>query len=176
MGYFLYAAREAGYDVTGVDISDHAASYVRDTLGIPMRTGHIDAVDVPEGSVDVATMWHFLEHTDDPRRYVEKVARWLKPDGLLVIDVPNYEGTDARKTWQDWVGWQLPYHFHHFTPSTLALLLSQRGFDVIAKKDYHSEVIKERLRNIPGIGLFARLVAKAYSGTSYAVVARKNPT
>lgn len=173
MGYFLYAARQAGYEVTGVDISDHAASYVRDTLGIPMRTGHIDAVDVPEGSVDVATMWHFLEHTDDPRRYVEKVARWLKPDGLLVIDVPNYEGTDAQKTWQDWVGWQLPYHFHHFTPSTLALLLSQHGFDVIAKKDYHSEVIKERLRRIPVAGLFARLVAKAYSGTSYAVVANK---
>jgi len=46
MGYFLYAARQAGYDVTGVDISDHAASYVRDELGIPMRIGHIDAVDV----------------------------------------------------------------------------------------------------------------------------------
>ncbi len=74
------------------------------------------------------------------------------------------------------MGWQLPYHFHHFTPATLALLLSQHGFGVIAKKDYHSEVIKERLSSIPGIGLFARLVAKAYSGTSYAVVARKNTT
>src|SRR5512137_1966505 len=147
MGYFLYAARQAGYDVTGVDISDHAASYVREVLNIPMRIGHI-----------------------------EKVARWLKPDGLLVIDVPNYEGTDAQKTWRDWVGWQLPYHFYHFTPATLALLLSQHGFEVIHHKDYHSEIVKERLRKIPGIGLFARLIAKAYSGTSYAVVARKKTT
>ena len=175
MGYFLHAARQAGYDVTGVDISDHAASYVREVLNIPMRIGHIDAVEVPERTVDVATMWHFLEHTDDPRRYIEKVARWLKPDGLLVIDVPNYEGTDAQKTWRDWVGWQLPYHFYHFTPATLALLLSQHGFEVIHHKDYHSEIVKDRLRKIPGIGLFARLIAKAFSGTSYAVVARKKP-
>lgn len=173
MGYFLYAARQAGYDVAGVDISDHATSYVRDTLGITMRIGHVDTVEVPERSIDVATMWHFLEHTDDPRRCIEKVASWLKPDGLLVIDVPNYEGTDAQQTWQDWVGWQLPYHFYHFTPPTLDLLLSKHGFEIIDRKDYHSEVIKEALRKIPLVGLFARLIAKAYSGTSYAVVAKR---
>jgi 2-polyprenyl-3-methyl-5-hydroxy-6-metoxy-1,4-benzoquinol methylase len=173
MGYFLYAAREAGYRVMGVDISDFAASYVSGHLGIPMKTGHLDTITLPESSVDVVTMWHFLEHTDDPRHYIEKVARWLKPDGLLVIDVPNYEGTDAQKTWEQWTAWQLPYHYFQFTPQTLTRLLSRHGFEIIRSKDYHSDVIKERLRGIPVVSLFARLIAKAYSGTSYAVVARK---
>jgi SAM-dependent methyltransferase len=173
MGYFLYAARQAGYNVAGVDISDHAAAYVMKNLQIPVRIGHIDTIDLQESSVDVITMWHFLEHTDDPRLYIAKVSRWLKPEGLLVIDIPNYEGTDAQKTWSNWVGWQLPYHFYHFTPGTLSLLLSQHGFKIIDKKDYHSEHVKEKLRKIPVVSLFARLIAKAWSGTSYAVAAKR---
>jgi 2-polyprenyl-3-methyl-5-hydroxy-6-metoxy-1,4-benzoquinol methylase len=173
MGYFLYAARQAGYNVAGVDISDHAAAYVMKVLQIPVKIGHIDAIDLQASSIDVITMWHFLEHTDDPRLYIAKVSRWLKPDGLLVIDIPNYEGTDAQKTWSNWVGWQLPHHFYHFTPSTLALLLSQHGFEIIDKKDYHSEHVKEKLQKIPVVSLFARLIAKAWSGTSYAVAAKR---
>jgi len=173
MGYFLFAARQFGYTVTGVDISDHASSYIRDELKIAMKTGHIEIIDFPEHSIDVITMWHFLEHTDDPRRYIDQVSRWLKPDGLLVVDVPNYEGTDAQKIGQDWVGWQLPYHLYHFTPDTLARLLSQHGFDIIRTKNYHSEYVKNKLRKIPGINFLARIIAKAYSGTSFAVVAKR---
>jgi len=175
MGYFLYAARQAGYNVMGVDISNHAASYISDELKIAVKTGYIETIPFPEHSADIVTMWHFLEHTDDPRKYIARVSRWLKPDGLLVIDVPNYTGTDAQKTWHEWMDWDVPYHFYHFTPGTLNLLLSQHGYDIIHTKHYHSEYIKEKLRKIPGINLLARIIAKAYSGTSYAVVAKKKP-
>ncbi len=173
MGYFLYAAQKFGYAVEGVDISNHAAAYVRDALKIPLKIGHLDFIDFPERSADVITMWHFLEHTDNPRQYIKKVSRWLKPDGLLVIDVPNYEGTDAKKKGSDWADWDLPHHLYHFTPDALTLLLSQHGFDIIRKKKYHSEVIKERLQRVPVVSLLARIIAKAYSGNSFAVVAKK---
>lgn len=175
-GYFLYAARQAGYDVTGVDLSDHAAAYAKNELNVPVKIGHIDTIDLPEYSVDVVTLWHFLEHTDDPGRCIAKISRWLKPEGLLVIDVPNYDGTDARKRGRDWADWDLPYHLYHFTPDALTRLLSQHGYEVIRSKNYHSETVKERFRKIPLLGLFARLIAKAYSGASYAVVAKRKKT
>jgi 2-polyprenyl-3-methyl-5-hydroxy-6-metoxy-1,4-benzoquinol methylase len=173
MGYFLLACREAGYDVSGIDISEDSAGYVRNELKIPVRTGTIEEIDLPEGTIDVVTMWHFLEHAPNPGIYLEKARRWLKEDGLILVDVPNYESTDARRTWENWKGWQLPFHLYHFTPDTITALLARHGFRVIRMKNYLSECVKERLDAIPVIKLFSRPVAKLFSGHSVAVLARK---
>ena len=170
-GYFLAACRKEGYEEMGLDISGWAAQYAIKKLGIPITIGQMDSVTFPSHSFDIITMWHFLEHTPDPHLTLQKSKTWLKEDGILVIDVPNYEGTDAKHKWQEWVGWSLPYHFWHFTFESLTQLLHRHGFRVIKSKDYHSDVVKEKLRRIPVVNLFARLIAKMYSGTSVAVIA-----
>ena len=175
MGYFLNACRAYGYHVEGIDISDDSASYVRETLNIPVITGKVESLQYENESKDIITMWHFLEHAADPRVYLKKTWEWLKPQGLLVVDAPNYEGTDAVKTWDNWKGWSLPYHLYHFTEKTLCDMLSKHGFKVVRKKDYLSEYMKEELEKIPVMRPFARLIAQCYSGHSIAVVARKVP-
>lgn len=174
MGYFLQACRLQGYEVEGMDISADSAAYMQTVLQIRVRTGTAASIDYAGDSFDVITMWHFLEHTPDPRVYLEKARKWLKPSGLLVLDVPNYDGTDARKTWSAWKGWQLPYHLFHFTPATIGGLLERSGFRVIRKKDYLSEYMKERIERIPLMKPLARPIARLYSGHSYAVVAEKS--
>lgn len=99
--------------------------------------------------------------------------RWLKRDGLIVVDVPNYEGTDACKTWENWKGWQLPFHLYHFTPGTLTALLARHGFRTIRTKDYLSEYVKEKLAAIPMINLFSRPVARLFSGHSVVALAQR---
>lgn len=174
-GYFLMACREHGFDVQGFDVSEDGAAYVRETLGIPVQTGMLEEA-FEDSSFDVITLWHSLEHTSDPAKYLEFAGRWLRPDGILVIDVPNYTSTDARMKWDAWEDWDLPYHLFHFTPKSLDMLLHRHGFIVIRRKTYHSEVIREKLRNIPLLGFIARPLAKLFSGSSYAVVAKKNNT
>jgi len=171
-GYFLDASRREGYNVHGLDVSEWAAQYAVEKLGLSMTIGKIGDVDFPSPNFDIITMWHSLEHTPNPHMALQKAKSWLKKDGILVIDVPNYEGTDARKIWQEWDGWSLPYHYWHFTPKSLKQLLSQHGFTVVKHKDYHSDVVKENLKRIPIVNLFARLIAKLYSGTSVAVIAK----
>ncbi|MDP2900397.1 MAG: class I SAM-dependent methyltransferase [Candidatus Bathyarchaeota archaeon] len=173
MGYFLLACRDAGYDVEGMDISQNSAAYVRGELEIPVVVGTIDGFDYPPESFDVITMWHFLEHTPDPRPYLQKARQWLKRDGVLVVDVPNYGGTDARKTWARWKGWQLPYHLYHYTPETLRRLLANHGLGAVRSKSYLSEHVKEKLERTLVLKPFARLIARFYSGHSFAVVAQK---
>jgi len=172
-GYFLHACQLKGYSTEGIDISSDVAQYVTKELNIPVRVGPIDEIDLEKKSIDVITMWHVLEHTAEPDLYIAKVKGWLKEDGILVIDVPNYEGTDAQKMWDKWYGWQLPYHLYHFTPRTLESVLSKHGFEIKKRKNYHSEYVKEQLKRYPVVSIFARLIAKCYSGTSYAVVATK---
>ena len=171
-GYFLAACREAGYDAEGTDVSEWAAQHAAENLNISVAVGKINDIHYDFKCFDIITMWHFLEHSPDPHLVLRKVRTWLKPDGILVVDVPNYNGTDARYKWEGWVGWQLPYHYWHFTFNSLKLLLYQHGFRILKHKNYHSEVVKENLKRIPIVRLFARLIAKRYSGTSVAVIAK----
>jgi len=172
-GYFLAACSNYGYDVQGLDISEWASHHATKKLGLPIRIGHMNEMEFPPHCFDIITMWHFLEHTSDPRNAILRARDWLKSDGILIADVPNHEGTDARKNWQEWVGWSLPYHFFHFTPQTLKGLLTECGFRVVKKKDYHSETVKVALKRIPVVSIFARRISKFYSGHSIAVVARR---
>jgi SAM-dependent methyltransferase len=172
-GYFLHACSIRGYDVAGHDVSEDAAASVQNALGIPVKAGIMrDELFEPE-SIDVVTMWHSLEHTADPGKCLDQARKWLRPDGLLVVDVPNHEGTDARRKWDRWEDWDLPYHLYHFTPSSLGDLLVRHGFRVTASKSSHSECVRNRLKKIPLVGILARPVAKFFSGAGYAVIARK---
>ena len=172
-GYFLAACSNYGYEVQGLDISEWASHHAAKKLGIPIDIGPINEMKFPPHCFDIITMWHFLEHTPDPRNAILRARDWLKSDGILIVDVPNHEGTDARNKWKEWVGWDLPYHFFHFTPQTLKGLLTECGFRVVKKKDYHSETVKVTLKRIPVVSIFARLISKMYSGHSIAVVTRR---
>ena len=169
--YFLAACRKYGYDVQGLDFSDWAVQHTVKNVGVPVITGELNEVVLPAADFDVITMWHSLEHDSDPKNPIIRSKKWLKEDGILIIDVPNYEGTDAQKYGEHWNGWDLPYHFHHFTFETLKALLKICGFHVIKTKNYHSEAVKMNLKRFPVISIFARLIAKMYSGHSVAVVA-----
>ncbi len=172
-GYFLLACRGLGYEVEGIDISDYSASYVRNELKIPVTAGPIRDINFQSNSYDVITMWHFLEHTSNPKIYIDKASHWLKNDGLLIVDVPNYEGFDAQSDLTNWPNWDLPYHVYHFTAKTLVAILHQHGFKIIRTKSYLSEYVKEKLDRIPIVKLLARTVARFFSGHSFAVVAKK---
>ena len=64
----------------------------------------IGDVHFPSQNFDIITMWHSLEHTPNPHMALKRAKSWLKQDGILAIDVPNYNGTDARYKWGD-LGW-----------------------------------------------------------------------
>lgn len=171
-GYFLALCREKGYEVEGIDVSKWAVQYASSTLKLPVHRGEIADISFPEGSFDVITMFHSLEHTRNASEAVSQIKIWLKPEGILVIEVPNYTGTDAQKEWDHWIGWQIPYHFFHFTPSSLRRLLANHGFKITRYKDFHSETVKASLKKIPIINLFARSIAKLFSGHSILVIAQ----
>ena len=172
-GYFLLACRNKGYNVEGIDVSAYVAAYVSQELNIPVHIGEVSDIEIPDKTYDVITMWHSLEHTADPNIYIQKARRWLKDDGILIVDVPNYASHDAIKTWNNWVGWQIPYHFYHFTKDSQIALLHKHGFSIIGNKHYLSEYLKQKLEDFFIPSFVARFIARFYSGHSFAVVAKK---
>lgn len=88
--------------------------------------------DIPAEGVDLVTMFHVIEHVEDPAAVVKKITSWLRPGGVLALETPNLDSLDARHFKPGfWGGYHFPRHWNLFTPETLNKLLTMQGLDVI---------------------------------------------
>jgi SAM-dependent methyltransferase len=83
------------------------------------------------GRYDVISMFHYLEHTVDPRAEIEASHEALSPGGVIVIEVPNPECPLGRWLGKFWVCWLQPQHLHLLPPQAMKELLSETGFDTL---------------------------------------------
>ena len=81
-----------------------------------------------ENSFDVVTMWHVLEHNNNPDVLLKRFHEILKPDGIVVMALPNINSTDAKHYKSNWAGYNVPRHLWHFKPSVIARVAKENGF------------------------------------------------
>jgi 2-polyprenyl-3-methyl-5-hydroxy-6-metoxy-1,4-benzoquinol methylase len=92
-----------------------------------------DCEEIPTGAIDLATMFHVIEHVADPKAVVERISAWLSDNGHLVIETPNINSADAhifKKTF--WGGYHIPRHWTLFNESSLRRLFESAGLEVIS--------------------------------------------
>lgn len=131
-GRFVAHARAAGYvDASGVEPTRRGVSQAAARYGLSLEQATISGAAVGAGSADAATLWHVLEHVDDPGETLDVLRSWLRPGGVLVVGVPNLDSWQARVGGPRWYHLDLPRHRTHFTARGLELLLRERGFDVV---------------------------------------------
>ena len=122
-----------GWRVAGVDPSAGAVAFAR-ARGVDAQTGTLETVDYDEQSFDAVVMRHSLEHVPDPVADLKRIHRLLKPGGLLVVSLPNFDSWERRRFGSAWFHLDLPRHRTHFGPRSLRLALEKSGFDVITTK------------------------------------------
>lgn len=152
-GHFLLDAREKGFQVQGVEISDYAAREARDRYNLDVATGTLEEVKFAENSIDIVYCKDVLEHVRDPRFFLDTCYRILKPDGLLVILVPDYIESPMmrmyswiwkylpqlrRKIWTGRRKYILnkPFHILEFTEMSLIKFLELSNFKILRKDNY----------------------------------------
>jgi len=92
-----------------------------------------DASELPVGGIDLATMFHVIEHVDNPGAVVRRIRGWLSPGGILALETPNLDSLDARLFRRSyWGGYHIPRHWNLFTPKTISRLLEDNGLKVVA--------------------------------------------
>ena len=84
----------------------------------------MEEAPIDAGSYDVVTIWHVLEHLDDPGAALERIHSWLRPRGGLLVGVPNLRSLQARLGGDRWYHLDVPRHRVHFTGGGLRALLS----------------------------------------------------
>src|SRR5262249_22989276 len=92
-GYFAAAAQQAGYRVTGLDLTRTQWEIARRSFGLDdlhATTLAEYARGVPVGSLDVVTAFQVLEHVAAPMDFVAEAARLLRAGGYFAGGVPNW--------------------------------------------------------------------------------------
>jgi SAM-dependent methyltransferase len=124
-GEFAHLLQTLGHEVVGVEPNRGYAEFSAVQYGITVTRGFAGDVALPADHFDLITIWHVLEHTDDPSRVLAQLHSGLRPGGSLVVEVPNIEATcqSPRSTFHE-------AHVFTFSPVTLRRMGEKAGLQV----------------------------------------------
>ncbi|MFH1783742.1 MAG: class I SAM-dependent methyltransferase [bacterium] len=88
-GTFLKMARDNGWKVQGVEISQSAYSHAKEELGLNIFKGTLKEAHFPDNCFDIVTLWDVLDLLTDPLGELSQINRILKPGGLVLFRVRN---------------------------------------------------------------------------------------
>ncbi len=132
-GDFLEIALQNNWKVTGIEPNDQARAIANKKTRNAVFNLEQLATFKPQ-SFDVITLWHVLEHLPNLEEHIARFKTLLKPDGLLLIAVPNFQSYDAMHYKQFWAAYDVPRHLWHFNRSSMFRLMEQNQLRVIATK------------------------------------------
>jgi len=126
-GHFLNHMKKNGFDTVGIEQDKEVREKASRIFNIPIYPTE-KLYEFPEQEFDVITLWHVLEHVHDLDAYLTTIKKILKPNGLLLIALPNRESYDAKKYKEYWAAWDIPIHLWHFSPKNIKDLLKKYKF------------------------------------------------
>ena len=117
-GEFLNTCKQAKWSVVGIEPSADARRMGIDNFGVDVRD-EAEINNLESGSFDIITMWHVLEHVPNLNERIEDLRRLIKPNGIIIIAVPNCNSLDATIYKESWAAYDVPRHLYHFTPKDI---------------------------------------------------------
>jgi 2-polyprenyl-3-methyl-5-hydroxy-6-metoxy-1,4-benzoquinol methylase len=133
-GLFLGMLRQRGFQVLGLDISSEAARLAWNQQSVPALAGDLAASPIAPGSCAAVTMFHVLEHVPKPQHYMEEAHRLLRPNGRLIVQVPNAACWQFALLGRAWNGVDAPRHLHLFRGADLEKMVERSGFEIVRRK------------------------------------------
>lgn len=130
-GWMLYYLKKYfNYEkAVGIQISENAFNFSKEKLNLEIHNK--DFLEIPfDCKFDVVTILHVLEHVESVELYIQKMYELLNKDGILFVEVPNYNSWTRAVTRQYWLSLDLKHHITFFTPSSLVSLLKKYNFKI----------------------------------------------
>ena len=132
-GSLLRAARRAGWNAEGLEISQSSADYVR-SQGFEVFQGSLSSAPYPNDHFDVVTASELIEHVADPLTMLKQMERILRPGGLLWATTPNARSFSSRMLGISWSTVCPPEHLQLFSPHGIRKLIERAGFQRVRLK------------------------------------------
>ena len=135
-GEFVAHLRAKGHRCEGVELSADARQAALERFAISLLSDR-QASELPPKTFDVVHMNHVLEHMPNPLAHLRWCAKILRPNGIMVLEVPRQFENDLDRIRRFLrIGGQQrrfdAYSLHHtyfFTPLNLTKLVQVAGFE-----------------------------------------------
>lgn len=125
---------ESSWKITGFEISPARGDIARSRGHEVLVDGRGD-VPVADGSFDLVTSTHVIEHAPDDHAYAAELARLARPGGLVYVETP----VKLRGAWyfrrNPEAGWVLdPTHVREYrSAAAVNAVLESAGLDIVAE-------------------------------------------
>ncbi|MEI7671697.1 MAG: class I SAM-dependent methyltransferase, partial [Deltaproteobacteria bacterium] len=97
--------------------------------GYPVIPSTLEDAEIPAEQYDVVSLFNVLEHLWDSVYSLKRINRLLKPGGLVVVEIPDFDSPSRKRFGKYWFPYHLPRHLSHFTKKTLTSLMNECGFE-----------------------------------------------
>jgi SAM-dependent methyltransferase len=150
LGKHMIALTHHGFDAYGIEPSKPFYERAISKMGInpeKLKYGMLENIDFPIDYFDFIFFGAVLEHLYDPSNSINRALKWLKPNGIIYIQVPssiwlinNISNLYYKMTLSDYVGNISPMHepFHLFE-------FSLKSFEMHAKQNNYKIAFHEYL-------------------------------
>ena len=169
LGFSLLAARDRGFDATGIDPLAPADPAARPGRRIVRAT--LDAF-APAERFDVVSMVDVIEHVRDPVQTMRRAAALLVPGGVLLLATNDSSSAGARMLGPRWTHYHRA-HLWFFTPATLRAAAERAGLEVLvtapARRTYNLEYIASILARGTNFELASRAARLALAAAPAAL-------
>lgn len=130
-GVLVHQACQQGWDAVGADINrtmiQAANAYWPKQR---LLCDNVDSLILKFGAAfDAIVSTEVLEHLCNPLECLLKMRSLLRPDGIVLVDVPNLRSLGERL--RRGSSLNPTAHLYYFTPQTMCKLLEQAGFIVL---------------------------------------------
>ncbi|TGV00766.1 class I SAM-dependent methyltransferase [Flavivirga rizhaonensis] len=132
-GDFLKTAKQNNWTIAGIEPNEQAREIAnKKTNNSVYETKEL--FKLKPLSFDVITLWHVLEHLPNLEEHISIFKKLLKPNGTLIIAVPNYKSYDAKYYKEFWAAYDVPRHLWHFNKTSISKLVLKVSMKIIKIK------------------------------------------
>ena len=156
-GAFAYSMLKKGWKVTALE--PDAASRQKALENYDINLLPIEELfQLEPAKYEVITLWHVLEHVHDLNAYMKTFNSLLKPNGRLIIAVPNYTSYDAGFYKNFWAAYDVPRHLYHFSPLSMHYLAKKHKMSIVQKlpmwfDSFYVSLLSEKYKQSGMIGM-----------------------
>lgn len=130
-GHFIKEAQRYGWKVDGIEPWTHAVRYARVKLNLQMIPKPFEVVELPAHYYDAICSFHVIEHVYDPAKFLVRILKLLKKDGVVVIETPCYDSLMFKIFRHRERSMRCSGHLFFFTKASLLALFEKCGFRMI---------------------------------------------
>lgn len=169
-GRLLHLARQAGWEVQGLELSPVLAASVRERLDVDVDTADFLRYEPDDGArFDVVLLRHVLEHLADGKQALRRIHRLLRDGGHALLEFPNIEALDLRmQRWLRRTGLHrkfypegyVPGHASEYGRRSFQRLLEATGFELVVWETYSYDPVRNFVYNRWHIGDKARAIVR----------------